>query len=125
MGDTPFDEVGPLDGMVGHFASAGVGLPPARPGRVLAVSIAGEISSPDAATLAADVEELIHGFVEQRADSAGPTPERTIDTPTISTSDDIAVALHGLALDSELEAELHHTIRAHVRRHLTRREVDG
>ena len=43
--------------------------------------------------------------------------------PAISADDDIAVALHGLTLDSDLEAELHHAIRAQVRRRLAGREV--
>jgi hypothetical protein len=119
---TPFDEAGPLDGVVGRFGSADDSPSIAQPERVLVVSVAGAISGRDATALAADVELLLHELSERRPDGSAEG-DRTTEIPAISADEDIAVALHGLTLDPDLEAELHHAILAQVRGRLARWEV--
>ena len=119
MTDSPFDEAMPLDGMVGSFEDL-VEAPPIPKG-VLQVFVSGEaVSGSRAMELTRDLEELIHAFVRRR-DSTGVEKTRVPETPRAG-SDEIGIALHGLELEPDAEAELHDLIRGRVREHLAHSE---
>ena len=116
MADSPFDEAMPLDGMVGSFEDL-TEAPPIASG-VLQVFVSGEAASGSRAMgLTRDLEELIHAFVRRPA-SIGAEKTRVPETPSSGEDEEIGIALHGLELEPDAEAELRHLIRGRVREHL-------
>lgn len=116
MTDSPFDEALPLDGMVGSFEDLEE-VPPIPKG-VLQVFVSGEgVSGSRAMGLTRDLEELIHSFVRRPA-SIGAERTRVPETRRAGGDEEIGIALHGLDLEPDAEAELHDLIRGRVREHL-------
>jgi hypothetical protein len=114
--DSPFDEAMPLDAMVGSFEDLEEA--PPIPKGVLQVFVSGEaLSGRRAMGLTRDLEEIIHAFV-RRPDSTGAEKTRVPETPRAGRNEEIGIALHGLELEPNAEAELHDLIRGRVREHL-------
>lgn len=72
--------------------------------------------------VAEELERLIHAFV-QRPASIGAEKTRVPASPSSGEEAEIEIALYGLALEPDAEAELRHLIRARVREHLAGGEV--
>jgi hypothetical protein len=116
MSDSPFDEALPLDVMVGSFEDLEEA--PPIPKGVLQVFVSGEaVSGSRTLGLTRDLEELIHAFVRRPA-SIGAEKTRVPETPRAGGDEEIGIALHGLELEPDAEAELHDLIRGRVREHL-------
>jgi hypothetical protein len=117
MSDSPFDEAGPLDGVVGSLEDVKEA-PPIGKG-VLQVFVSGEaVPGSRAMGLTTDLELLVHEFVDQRPGSIRPEKTRVPETPRAGEDEDIGIVLHGLELEPDAEAELRRLLRARVREHL-------
>ena len=112
MANPPFGEE--LDGTVGSLAPLEEPAPSGRPGKSpLGIFVSGDaLSNRGAMGLAGEIGLLIQGFIH----SPASTTKRRRRHP--DPRDDIEVALHGLKLDPDREAELHHRIRELVRQRL-------
>ena len=116
MNDSPFDEATPLDGMVGRLEDLAEA--PPTPKGVLQVFVSGEaVSGSRAMGLTRDLEELIHAFVRRPA-SNGAEKARVREPPRPGEDEEIRIALRGLELDADAEAELRDLIRRRLLEYL-------
>jgi hypothetical protein len=118
VADSSFDEAVPVDGMVGRLDDLVEAPQSERPEGALQVFVSGDaVAGSRAVGLAKDLEQLIYAFV-QRPASIDAERARAPQTPSSSEDEGIEIALHGLALEPDAEAELHRLIRARVQGHL-------
>jgi len=112
VSDSPFDEAVPLDGTVGNVEDL-VEVPPIGEG-VLQVFVSGDaVSGSGAVGLARDLEQLVHEFV-RRSGSMRAEGTRVPETTRSGEDEELDIALRGLGLDSDAEAELHRLIRGRI-----------
>ena len=115
VADPPFDEAGPLDGMVGRIDDLEEAPSVAEPESVLQVFVSGDsVSGARALGLADDLERLVLEF-----DGRGPSTDakqgrQNEKRRRADEDDDIQVTVHGLALEPDAKAELLRRIRALV-----------
>jgi hypothetical protein len=116
VADSPFDEAIPLDGMVGSLEDLTEA--PRTASGVLQVFVSGDAASGSRAMgLTKDLERLIHAFVRRPA-SSGAEKTRVREAPGAREEEEIDIALHGLELEPDAEAELRDLIRGRVREYL-------
>jgi hypothetical protein len=112
----------PLDGMVGSFEDLEEA--PPIPKGIFQVFVSGEaVSGSRTLGLTRDLEELIQAFVRRPA-SIGAEKTRVPETRRAGGDEEIGIALHGLELEPDAEAELHDLIRGRVREHVADSEEE-
>jgi hypothetical protein len=118
MADFPHDKAIQLSGTVGSSARVKEPALFGSPGKSpLAVFVSGHApSDPGAMGLAEDIQLLIQAFIQSPASA---DRQRAQTSPATDEHGDIEIALHGLKLDPDREAELHRRIRELVRKRLT------
>jgi hypothetical protein len=114
-----FDESMLLDGTVGSFADPEEAPPLERPEGALQVFVSGDaLARSRAIGLAKDLEQLIQRSLARLAPTGAETARPSKTRPS-GENDDVIIAVHGLELAPDAEAELHRVIRARVHEHLT------
>jgi hypothetical protein len=112
----------PLDGRVGTLADVGGSAPFASPDKssIRAFVFGEEIAGARAMGLAEDLSLLVQRFIQG---SPSRAREKTFALPPSEQHGDIEIALHGLHLDPDQEAQLHHLIRELVQERVADKET--
>ena len=113
MSDFPNDGSTPLDAVVGSVADQGGAAPFASPDESsIRVAVSGDAAAHAGAMgLAEDLSSLVRRFIQDSpASAAAPA-----SPPSAGERGEIGIALHGLTLDPDQEAQLRDLIRELVR----------